>query len=53
MGVYVFLAVGFGIAVQQVFDAKQQAASPGAINGVFNDSAVADEDFDQIRQTRR
>ena len=50
MGMDVFLAVGFGVAVQQVFDAKQQAPSPGAVNGVFNHSAVADEDFDQVRQ---
>ena len=37
----------------QVFDAKEQATNPSAVNGVINHSAVADEDFDQIRQAGR
>ena len=53
VGVYVFLAVGFGVAVEQVLEPVGQAAQPGAVDDVFDFLAVDDQEAQQIGQLRR
>ena len=43
MRVYVFLAVGFGIAIEQMLEPVSQTAQPGAVDHVFDFFAVEDE----------
>ena len=53
MGVYVFLAVGFGVAIEQVLEPVSQSAQPGAVDHVFDFFAVEDQQAQQIGQMRR
>eukprot|EP01038_Epipyxis_sp_PR26KG_P018507 gene18506-26124_t len=45
VGVDVLLAVGAGVAVEQVLDAVQKAAGPGAVDHAFHLLAVGDEEL--------
>ena len=53
VGVNIFLAVGFGVAVQQVLDAVGKTAQPGAVNDVLDFFAVDDQNPQQLGQMRR
>jgi len=50
VGVDIFAAAVFRVAVQQMFDAVKQIAPPGPINGRLDGFAVVHEQFDQSRQ---
>ena len=50
MGVDVLLAVGLGVAVQQVFDAVEQRPDPGAVNHAFHLGAVFHQHAQQFGQ---
>ena len=50
MGVDVFLAVGLGVAVQQVFDAVQQPPGPGAKDDAVHFGAVLYQHTQQVHQ---
>ena len=48
MRVDVFLAVGFGVAVEQVLDAVQQAPRPRAVHNIFHLLAVGHQHAQQL-----
>ena len=53
MGVDIFLAVGAGVAVKQMFDPIEQAASPGAENYGVDLGAVFHQNPQQFGQVGR
>jgi len=53
MGMDVFLAVGLGVAIQQMLDAVGQATQPAAVNRALDFLAVDDEQLQQVGQVRR
>ena len=53
MGVDVFAAVGFVVAIEQMLDAVDHATPPRAINQIFHNAAILNHDAQQITQGGR
>ena len=53
MRVDVLLAIALGVAVEQVFDAVDEAPQPAAVNHVFDFIAVGNQHLQQVTQIWR
>ena len=50
MGMNVFAAVGFRVAVEQVAHAIEQATCPGAVDHIVQSTSVGQQQMEQLRQ---